>query len=76
MKRNTLLLSALLLLITAYINAQQTTPSPSPDASVLTVDSILTYRTRSLGPIQWQENGSFMLTASHGHKPWSMPGAD
>ncbi|HYJ86096.1 MAG TPA: S9 family peptidase, partial [Pyrinomonadaceae bacterium] len=26
-----------------------------------TVDSILTYRTRSLGPIQWQENGSGYL---------------
>jgi len=62
MKRNTSLLSALLLLlIAASTGAQQATPSPSSDASILTVDSILTYRTRSLGPIQWQENGSGYL---------------
>ena len=65
MKRNTSLLSALLLLlIVASTSAQQAVPSPSspsPDASLLTVDSILTYRTLSLGPIQWQENGSGYL---------------
>src|SRR5687767_6374922 len=62
MKRKTSLLSALLLLlIAASTSAQQATPSPSPDASILTVDSILTYRTRLLGPIQWQENGNGYL---------------
>ncbi|MEK6283972.1 MAG: S9 family peptidase [Acidobacteriota bacterium] len=63
MKRNSLLIPALLLLlIIASVNAQQpATPSASPDPSLLTVDSILTYQTRSLGPIQWQENGSGYL---------------
>lgn len=60
MKRNTLS-ALLLLLIVSAISAQQATPSPSTDPSLLTVDSILTYRTRSLGPIQWQENGSGYL---------------
>ncbi len=62
MKRTTSLLSALLLLlIVSSASAQQATPSPSPDPSLLTVDSILSYRTRSLGPVQWQENGSGYL---------------
>jgi len=31
------------------------------DPSLLTVDSIFTYRTRSLGPVRWQEDGSGYL---------------
>jgi dipeptidyl-peptidase 4 len=31
------------------------------DPSLLTVDSIFTYRTKSLGPVRWQENGSGYL---------------
>ncbi len=36
----------------------QQTPAESP---LLTVDSIFTYRSRSLGPIQWQQDGSGYL---------------
>src|ERR1041385_4310279 len=43
----------LLLLITPVF-AQQ-------DPSLLTVDSLFTYRTRSLGPVQWQNDGSGYL---------------
>ena len=31
------------------------------DPSLLTVDSIFTYRTRPLGPVQWQNDGSAYL---------------
>src|SRR5687768_18555694 len=31
------------------------------DTSVLTVDSLFTYRTRPLGPVWWQANGSGYL---------------
>jgi dipeptidyl-peptidase-4 len=31
------------------------------DPSLLTVDSLFTYRTRSLGPVQWQKDGSGYL---------------
>src|SRR5688572_32937368 len=31
------------------------------DTSVLTVDSLFTYRSRSLGPVWWQANGSGYL---------------
>jgi dipeptidyl-peptidase 4 len=43
----------LLLLLPVF--AQQTDPS------LLTVDSIFTYRSRSLGPVQWQTDGSGYL---------------
>ncbi|HET6646429.1 MAG TPA: DPP IV N-terminal domain-containing protein, partial [Pyrinomonadaceae bacterium] len=39
--------------------AQQ--PKPAPDPSRLTVESIFTYRTRSLGPVQWQQDGAAYL---------------
>ena len=39
--------------------AQQ--PTPAPDPSRLTVESIFTYRTRSLGPVQWQQDGAAYL---------------
>ena len=42
----------LLLLLVAPVLAQQ---------ELLTVDSIFTYRTRSLGPVRWQEDGSGYL---------------
>jgi dipeptidyl-peptidase 4 len=60
MKRKLVLIhSLLLLLLTASINAQQTAPASDP--SLLTLDSIFTFRTRSLGPVQWQQNGSGYL---------------
>lgn len=72
MKRTLVLIPVLLFLLTtatlpftafaqqasqAGQTAQQT-PSESP---LLTVDSIFTYRTRSLGPVQWQQDGSGYL---------------
>ena len=54
MRRNVQLILVLLLLLVPVV-AQQ------PDPSLLTVDSIFTYRTRSLGPVRWQENGSGYL---------------
>src|ERR1041385_875657 len=50
--RNLLIPILLLLLVPAF--AQQ-------DPSLLTPDSIFTYRTRSLGPVQWQSDGSGYL---------------
>ena len=64
MKRNSLLLSTFLLflLFAASLQAQQAaTPSASPDPSLLTVDSIISYQTKSLGQIQWQQNGTGYL---------------
>src|SRR5260370_1222305 len=57
MKRNVLAVQALclLLLLTAPLRAQETRPSAAP--SLLTVDSILTYRTKSLGPVRWTADG-------------------
>src|SRR6476660_9523871 len=50
--RHKLLLIPVLFLLVLPVFAQQTDPS------LLTVDSIFTYRTRSLGPVRWQEDGS------------------
>ena len=50
--RHKLLLIPVLFLLVIPVFAQQTDPS------LLTVDSIFTYRTRSLGPVRWQEDGS------------------
>jgi len=36
-------------------------PAIAQDPSLLTVDSLFTYRTRSLGPVQWQSDGSGYL---------------
>ena len=36
-------------------------PAFAQDPSLLTVDSLFTYRTRSLGPVQWQSDGSGYL---------------
>jgi dipeptidyl-peptidase-4 len=50
--KHKLLLIPVLFLIVIPIFAQQ------PDPSLLTVDSIFTYRTRSLGPVRWENDGS------------------
>jgi dipeptidyl-peptidase-4 len=47
-----------LLLLVASAVAQQ--PQAS-DPSLLTVDSIFTYRTKSIGPVRWQQNSSGYL---------------
>jgi dipeptidyl-peptidase-4 len=44
----------LLILLSTPVLAQQ-------DPSLLTVDSLFNYRTRSLGPVQWQNDGSGYL---------------
>src|ERR1051325_1808465 len=36
-------------------------PAFAQDPSQLTVDSLFTFRTKSLGPVQWQANGSGYL---------------
>jgi len=54
MKHKILLIPVFLLLLVPVL-AQQVDPS------LLTVDSIFTYRTKSLGPVAWQENGSGYL---------------
>ena len=54
MRRRLYVIPVLLLLILP-VYAQQTDPS------LLTVDSMFTYRTRSLGPVQWQTDGSGYL---------------
>ena len=53
--RTKLLLIPVFLLLLVPSFAQQTDPS------LLTVDSIFAYRTRSLGPVRWQEDGSGYL---------------
>ncbi len=55
MKRRLLVLPIILFALISAVAQQQ------PDPSVLTVDSIFTYRTRALGPVRWQENGSGYL---------------
>jgi len=52
--RHRILLIPILLLLLVPALAQQ-------DPSLLTLDSIFTYRTRSLGPVQWQSDGSGYL---------------
>lgn len=53
--RHKILLIPILLLIFVPAFAQQ------PDQSLLTVDSVFTYRTRSLGPVRWQDDGTGYL---------------
>src|ERR1041384_7271425 len=55
MRRRIQLLPIFLLLILPVFAQQQSDPS------LLTVDSLFTYRTRSLGPVQWQNDGSGYL---------------
>ena len=54
MRQKLLLIPVFLLLLVPAL-AQQADPS------LLTVDSIFTYRTKSIGPVRWQENGSGYL---------------
>jgi len=53
--RHKLLLIPVFLLVLVPVLAQQTDPS------LLTLDSVFTYRTKSLGPVRWQENGGGYL---------------
>src|SRR5215468_10735801 len=53
--RQKILLLPVLLLICVPVLAQQADPS------LLTLDSIFTYRAKSLGPVQWQDDGSGYL---------------
>ena len=55
MKRRLLALPVILLALISVFAQQQ------PDPSVLTVDSLFTYRSRPLGPVFWQQNGSGYL---------------
>src|ERR1700741_1275984 len=55
MKRRIQSIPIFLLLILPVFAQQQSDPS------LLTVDSLFTYRTRSLGPVQWQNDGSCYL---------------
>lgn len=54
MKRRFAFIPVILLALLLPVFAQQ-------DPSLLTVDSIFTYRGRSLGPVRWQDNGSGYL---------------
>ncbi len=54
MKRRYALIPVILLALLLPVFAQQ-------DPSLLTVDSLFGYRTRPLGPVRWQENGSGYL---------------
>lgn len=55
MKRRVVFIPVILLVLLLPVFAQQMDPS------LLTVDTIFTYRGRSLGPVRWQENGSGYL---------------
>jgi dipeptidyl-peptidase-4 len=55
MKRRVAIIPVVLLALLLPVFAQQTDPS------LLTVDTIFTYRGKSLGPVRWQENGSGYL---------------
>ncbi len=57
MKRRILSVPLIVLLLALAIAAQQTQTA----AEVLSLDSIFTFRTRSLGPVQWQNDGSGYL---------------
>src|SRR6478672_2612014 len=52
MRRQLLLIPLFLLLVV---------PALAQQGELLTVDSIFTYRTRSLGPVRWQDDGSGYL---------------
>jgi dipeptidyl-peptidase 4 len=55
MKRRSAIVPLILLALLLPVIAQQTDPS------LLTVDTIFTYRGKSLGPVRWQENGTGYL---------------
>lgn len=61
MKTKGLFISTLFLfLLPLLLVAQQPQPQPA-EPSVLTVDSIFTFRSKALGPVRWQANGSGYL---------------
>src|SRR5262249_47747153 len=47
------------ILIATPLFAQQ--PARQPDSTLLTLDTVFTYRPKSLGPIEWQADGSGYL---------------
>lgn len=57
MKRRLFSTPLIVLFLALAIFAQQ----PQTAADLLTLDSIFTFRTRSLGPVQWQKDGSGYL---------------
>ena len=59
MRRRIFSVPTIILLLWLAIFAQQ--PQPQTAADLLTLDSIFTFRTRSLGPVQWQKDGSGYL---------------
>lgn len=61
MTRRLFLPPLLVLLLATLAIAQQASPAPTPDPSLLTLDSIFTYRVKSLGPVQWQQDSSGYL---------------
>lgn len=56
MKRKSLLLSILVLLVVSFHSSAQ-----QPDPSLLTVDSIFSFGSKSLGPVRWTSDGSGYL---------------
>lgn len=56
MKRRFTIAPFILIALLLPVFAQQ-----AVDPSILTVDSLFTYRTRPLGPVRWQDNGSGYL---------------
>ncbi len=64
MRRQYFLITALWLLLSATsfsALAQQTAPQAPAESPLLTVDSLFTFRSRGLGPIQWQQDGNAYL---------------
>lgn len=64
MRRQHSFIAALCLLLAATSLssfAQQATQVAQVDSPLLTVDSIFTYRSRGIGPVQWQQDGSGYL---------------
>ena len=59
MKRRIFSVPTIILLLWLAVFAQQTQTQTAPE--LLTLDSIFTFRTRSLGPVQWQKDGSGYL---------------
>ncbi len=58
MKRTRFLIPVLLLVMSMQLSAQQTATA---SGELLNVDSIFTYQTKALGPVQWERDGSGYL---------------
>ena len=61
MKRRIFSVPTIILLLWLAVFAQQTQTQTQTTPELLTLDSIFTFRTRSLGPVQWQKDGSGYL---------------